>query len=318
MPATQLKTRERPVAIVRRRMQSARLRAYGALALGVLCIGFSAIFTKWADLPGSVSAFYRVLIATAALTIPYLLYVYRRRQRERLLQVEQRPPRMGRALFGITVLAGLFFALDLGFWNTALLVTSAANATLLGNLSTVWVSLGALLLFHESLKRRFWLGMVIALAGTAIIVGRDVFAHPEVGWGDLLSVGSSFFYAGYLLTTNRARRTMGTMPFMWISSVASTVMLLAYVLLMGEELTGFTPEQWWSLIALGLVSHALGWLAINYSLGHLPAPLASVTLLSQPVITALLAVPLLSEHLSAYQVVGGALVLAGIYIVNRR
>ena len=65
MPATQLKTRERPVAIVRRRMQSARLRAYGALALGVLCIGFSAIFTKWADLPGSVSAFYRVLIATA-------------------------------------------------------------------------------------------------------------------------------------------------------------------------------------------------------------------------------------------------------------
>jgi drug/metabolite transporter (DMT)-like permease len=299
-------------------MQSARLRAYGALALGVVCIGFSAIFTKWAALPGSVSAFYRVLIATAALTIPYLLYVYRRRQRERLLQVEQRAPRMGWGLFGITVLAGLFFALDLVFWNTALRITSAANATLLGNLSTVWVSLGALLLFHESLKRRFWLGMVIALAGTIVIVGRDVFAHPDLGWGDLLSVGSSTFYAGYLLTTNRARRRMGTMPFMWISSVAATIMLLGYVLLTGAELTGFSAEQWWSLIALGLVSHALGWLAINYSLGHLPAPLASVTLLSQPVITALLAVPLLSEHLSVYQIVGGALVLFGIYIVNRR
>lgn len=304
--------------MVRRRMQSARLRAYGALALGVLCIGFSAIFTKWANMPGSVSAFYRVLIATAALTIPYLLYVYRRRQREKLLGVEQRAPRIGRALLGVTVLAGLFFALDLVFWNSALRITSAANATLLGNLSTVWVSLGALLLFHESLKRRFWLGMVIALLGTAIIMGRDVFAHPDLGWGDLLSVGSSTFYAGYLLTTNRARRRMGTMPFMWISSVASTIMLLAYVLVMGEKLTGFSAEQWWSLVALGLVSHALGWMAINYSLGHLPAPIASVSLLSQPVITALLAVPLLAEALSVYQLIGGALVLAGIYIVNRR
>ncbi len=318
MPATQIQTRDTPLAILRRRTQSARLRAYGALALGVLCIGFSAIFTKWANLPGSVSAFYRVLIATAALTIPFLLYVYRRRQREKLLGIEERSPRMGWALFGVTLLAGLFFALDLGFWNTALLVTSAANATLLGNLSTVWVSLGALLLFHESLKRRVWLGMLIALGGTATIVGRDVLAHPDLGWGDLLSVGSSLFYAGYLLSTNRARRRMGTMPFMWISSVASTVILLVFVLLTGAQLTGFTADQWWSLILLGLVSHALGWLAINYSLGHLPAPLASVTLLSQPVITAMLAVPLLGEALSVYQLVGGGLVLAGIYIVNRR
>jgi drug/metabolite transporter (DMT)-like permease len=318
MPATQLQTKEKPLAILKRRTQSTRLRAYVALAVGILCIGFSAIFTKWADLPGSVSAFYRVLIATAALTIPYLLYVYRRRQREKLLGIEERAPRMGWALFGVTVLAGLFFALDLVFWNTALLVTSAANATLLGNLSTVWVSLGALVLLHESLKRRFWLGMVIAVAGTAIIVGRDVFAHPDLGWGDLLSVGSSLFYAGYLLSTNRARRRMGTMPFMWISSVAATVILLGFVLVMGEQLTGLSADQWWSLILLGLVSHALGWMAINYSLGHLPASLASVTLLSQPVITALLAVPLLAEALSAYQIVGGGLVLAGIYIVNRR
>lgn len=131
-------------------------------------------------------------------------------------------------------------------------------------------------------------------------------------------MGSSLFYAGYLLTTNRTRQRMGTLPFMWLSSAAATVLLLVYVLAMGEQLTGLNAQQWWSLIALGLISHALGWMAINYSLGHLPAPLASVTLLAQPVITALIAVPLLGEGLSVYQIVGGLLVLGGIYIVNRR
>jgi drug/metabolite transporter (DMT)-like permease len=300
--------------MVRNRMQSARLRAYSALALGVLCIGFSAIFTKWADLPGSVSAYYRVLIATVALLVPYGMHI----RRQRRLGVESRAPRLTPVLLGMTVLAGFFFAADLALWNTSLRFTNAANATLLGNLSTVWVSLGALLIFHESLKRRFWAGMVLALAGTITVMGRDAIEHPHLGWGDLLAVGSSLFYAGYLLTTGRTRRYMGTLPFMWLSSAAATVLLLVYVLAMGEQLTGFEAHQWWSLLALGLISHALGWMSINYSLGHLPAPLASVTLLSQPVITALIAVPLLGEGLSAYQIVGGVLVLAGIYIVNRR
>jgi drug/metabolite transporter (DMT)-like permease len=217
-----------------------------------------------------------------------------------------------------TLLAGLFFALDLGVWNTSLLFTSAANSTLLGNLSTLWVSLAALLIFHESLKRRFWLGMVIALVGVAIVVGRDFVEHPSLSWGDLLAVLSSTFYAAYILATNRVRQGLGTMHFMWISTAAAAVILFVYVLIMREQLWGFTAGQWWALVALGLITHALGWMSINYSLGHLPAPLTSVSLLSQPVITALLAVPLLGEALAINQIGGGLLVLFGIYIVNRR
>ncbi|MDQ3928056.1 MAG: DMT family transporter, partial [Chloroflexota bacterium] len=77
-------------------------------------------------------------------------------------------------------------------------------------------------------------------------------------------------------------------------------------------------DQYLSLVALALISHVLGWLAINYALGHLPASLTAVTLLLQPVMTALLAVPLLGEGLSLYQAGGGVLVLLGIYIVVRR
>jgi drug/metabolite transporter (DMT)-like permease len=129
---------------------------------------------------------------------------------------------------------------------------------------------------------------------------------------------SSTFYAAYILAAGRVRRRMDTLSFMWLNSAAATLLLLVYVLAMGERLWGFEPAQWWSLVALGLITHALGWLSINYSLGHLPAPLTSVTLLSQPVVTALVAVPLLGEGLSFYQIGGGLLVLLGVYIVNRR
>ena len=209
MTDTLVTSQDRPAITLRQRTQSTRVRAYAALALGVLCIGFSAIFTKWANMAGTVhitgavSAFYRMIIATIALTIPYglhLVRVQRRGHKARVYAVANgtaiEPAKSklsglrSKVLWG-TVIAGLFFALDLGFWNTSLLFTSAANATLLGNLSTLWVSLGALFIFHESLKRRFWWGMAIALVGVAIVVGRDVLEHPRLGWGDLLAIGSS-------------------------------------------------------------------------------------------------------------------------------
>jgi len=320
-----------PRAAIQARVKSVRLRAYAALALGVGCISFSAIFTKWSGVPGPVSAFYRVLIATVALAIPYAIHLYRQRKRSARLtslastgaageteQARHSAIRIPRSAFALTALAGLFFAGDLASWNTSLQFTSAANSTLLGNLSTIWVCLGALLIFHESLKRRFWLGMIIAVVGVVIVVGQDVFAQLHFGWGDLIAVGSSVFYASYILTTGHTRRHMGTLPFMWLNTAAATAILLVFVLATGQTLLGFPPETWWSLLALGLISHALGWLSINYSLGHLPASLTAVTLLSQPVLTALLAVPLLNEGLSPFQIVGGLIVLLGIYTVNSR
>jgi drug/metabolite transporter (DMT)-like permease len=318
-------------AAIRARVKSTRLRAYATLALGALCISFSAIFTKWSEwsgVSGPVSAFYRVGIATVALAIPYAIHLYRHRKRslearsaadeEATGQARHSTFRIPRSAFALTMLAGLFFAGDLASWNTSLQFTSAANSTLMGNLSTIWVSLGALLIFHETLKRRFWVGMAIAVVGVIIVVGRDAFEQMHFGWGDLIAVTSSLFYAGYILTTGRTRRQMGTLPFMWLNTAAATAILLAFVVATGQTLTGFPPEAWESLLAIGLISHALGWLSINFSLGHIAAPLIAVTLLFQPVLTALLAVPLLNEGLSVFQIVGGLIVLLGIYIVNSR
>ena len=87
-------------------------------------------------------------------------------------------------------------------------------------------------------------------------------------------------------------------------------------LALGQPLFGYSPRTYLNFMGLGLVSQSLGYLAINYALGHLPASLVSPTLLGQPVVTALLAWPLLGERLRAWQIVGGIAVLTGVLLVQ--
>lgn len=277
--------------------------AYIALAAGVVCIAGSAIFVKVAAVPGSVSAFYRVLFA-AAVAVPWCLW--------------RRPAHPSRSAVLLALAGGVFLAIDLVLWQAALLVTSAANATLLANLAPVWVGLGALFLFRERLGSYFWSGLALALAGMALVASGGARRLASAGYGDALAVVASFFYALYFLVTRRVRAGMDTLTFLALSAASGVVLLLAVCLAVGAPLGGFGTRAWAALAALGLVSHLGGYFAINYALGHLRATSVSVSLLVQPVITALLSIPLLGEFLGAQQIIGGALVLSGVYLVNRR
>jgi drug/metabolite transporter (DMT)-like permease len=285
------------------RSQEHAVLAYLALSAGIFCIGCSAIFVKVAGTPGVVSAFYRVLVAGIVI-VPW-----------GVLRRPQLPSRQETILIAA---GGIFFALDLAFWNTSLLLTSAATATLLANNAPLWVGLGALLLFREQLSVRYWCGLVISIAGTAILVGATSFRGFHLNVGDLLALVASGFYAAYLLVTQKARACVDTLTFMTISLISTILVLFVLNLAMGTTLIGYSNKTWSALIGLGLVSHMGGWLAINYALGHLRAAPVSVSLLGQAIVTALLSIPLLGEALSVHQMVGGAIVLGGIYLANQR
>lgn len=278
--------------------------AYLALALGVFCIGTSAIFVKIAAVPGTVSAFYRLLFAGLAL-LPLRL------TRRKLAFPAWKDMR----LIG---LGGLAFAADLVLWNTSILLTSAAAATLLANNSPLWVGLGATLIFREKLPFKYWLGLVIALAGMATIVGGNAIQELHFNIGDLLAIGASFLYATYMLITQKARARTDTLTLNLLTMITGILILLPVILLIRQPLTGFSTRTWLALLALGLLPQFVGRLAINYAMGHLPAARVSVTLLGQSVVTAILGIFFLGEVLSPANIVGGILVLLGIYLVNQR
>ena len=278
--------------------------AYLALGIGVVCIAWSALFVRWAGVSGPASAFYRALVATIVLA-PAWLWRGRRRS------LAARPAVLG-------VLAGVFFAIDLALFNSAVMNTSAANATLLGNNAPILVGLGSWVVFRKRPAAIFWIGLALALVGSACIIGSDALTPAAFGSGDVMAITASVFFAAYLLTIGRVRSEIDTLTLTTLAVAASSAALLILCLLLRVPLSGYSTHAWLSLIGLGVVSQVGGYLAITYALGHLPATVTSVGLLGQAPLTALLAIPLLGEPLSASQIIGGVLVLAGIYVVNRR
>lgn len=276
-----------------------------ALAVGISALSLSAMFVRWADAPGPVTGFYRLLFSTILLTP---IFVQRQRK-------SAAPFPWGVLLFPI--LGGLFTAFDFTFWNSSLKYTTAANATLLGNTSPLWVALGAWLIFRQKLSPRFWIGLAIALAGAVLIMGLDFMRHPTFGIGDLMACAAGIFYAAYQMITQRGRQHFDPLRYSWIVALSATGMILFINLALGNPLTGYQPLTWLIFLLTAIVSQTIGYLSITYALGHLPAHIVSPTLIAQPVLTTLLAIPLLNEIPTVWQIAGGLIALAGIYLVNQ-
>ena len=279
--------------------------AYAALALAVSGIAWSAVLIRWAAIPGAASAFYRVLIAAIVL-VPWRAA---RRGGGRIT-----PRAAALALAG-----GAFFGLDLALYNSAVMRTAAATASFLGNNAPVFVGLGAWLLFRRRPPAAFWAGLVLAAAGGAIMVLSHVRGQTGIGdpIGDVQALVAAIFFAGYLLIAERLRAEMDTLTFNTLAIVGSVAVLFAVCLALGAPLAGYSRKTWLALAGLGLVSQLGAYYALVYALGHLPATITSVGLLTQLPLTVVFAAVLLHEPITTAQLAGGALVLAGVYVVNR-
>lgn len=281
-----------------------RYLPYLILVGGVVGTSMSSIFIRWANAPAPVVGFYRMLIAIAIFALPVTR------------QIRRETP-VSRKHLKLAAFSGIFFAFSTALWNASVLVTSAANATLLANISVIWVGLGAMFFFGEKLRSRFWGGISVALIGMAIIFGQDFLTHPTLGWGDLLALIAGIFYAIFFLISKRAREQTSAFVGWWVSSLVSTLTLLALCVALQTPLGGYSLQTYLNIATLALVTQVLGMLSINYAMGHLPVAIISPALLLQPVIAAVLAIPLLGQPLGATQIIGGVLVLGGIGIVNR-
>jgi drug/metabolite transporter (DMT)-like permease len=276
---------------------------YAGLIIGIVCIAWSAIFVRWTSIPGPASALYRLLIPAIVLLPTFL--------------VSGRRQKLSMRSYAIIAIGGFFFALDLAFYNTSILKTNAANATLLGNNTPIVVGLLTWLVFRRKPSLSFWIGLTLAILGSVLIVSADLAKHVKFGLGDILALAAAACFAVYLMATEEIRAHTTTLEFLRLAILSSTIFMFLITLALRVPLGIPNRRTFMALLGLGLISQLGGYLALTYSLGHLPATVTSVSLLSQGPLTAVLAALLLGEPLTMYQIAGGSLVLVGVGLANR-
>ena len=279
-----------------------------ALAVGILVISFSPVLVQVSEVGPSATAVYRMLFALPALTAWMVLE--RGPEHVPLCKLKMRD-------WGLLALAGLLFTGDLVAWHSAIRMSGVANATFLAHLSTPIISLGAWVLFRERLTWGFMVGLVLALAGTALIMGASILEPSGNLLGDGLGLLTAFFYGTYLLVIKQLRDSLPSGLIMAVSSAFSLIGLLVAALVMGEGLLPVTLLGWGTLVAIGLLIHSGGQGLITVAFRHLSASFASVALLATPVLAALFGWLLLGETLTLLQSLGCAAVLAGIALSQR-
>ncbi|MDP1632628.1 MAG: DMT family transporter [Caulobacter sp.] len=279
---------------------NSRTLPFAALILGACAIGFVPNLVRLADTGPAAAGFWRVLFA-----LPLLGAMMLRDGRSPTV----RPSKA--ALW-----AGLFFAGDLAFWHYGIRYTSVANATVLANLSPVVVTAIAWFAFRERPGRIFLTGLVLALSGAWTMAATAEGGRPGAVFGDLLSAATAIWYGLYFIAMRQARQGEGAARAMFWSSMVTAPIMLVVALMLGEPLTPASTAGWLACMGLAL-AHVAGQGSIAWALGRLPVSTASVVVLAQPVVAAIVAFFLFSESLTPLQMLGGLLTLVGVVVAQR-
>jgi len=281
------------------------LLAFAALVLGAVAMGASPLFVRLADVGPYASAFWR-----CALALPFLA-----------LWAAYERGGMAAALRGVdraVILSGVFFAGDLFFWHLSILATTVANATFFATTSPIWVAFGAWLLLGEKIGARTVGGLALCMLGGAALIGQSWGFAPHRLIGDLYGVITAIFFGSYLLTIRSARATLGAGQLAFVSTAITTAILFVIAWALEPRLIPQSANGMLILLALALVSQVGGQGLLAVALGTLPATFSSLVIFLEAIAAAALAWAVLGEALGALQMLGGLLILAGIYLARPR
>ncbi|HKE01841.1 MAG TPA: DMT family transporter [Planctomycetota bacterium] len=275
-----------------------------ALATFVLAIGWAGPLFRLAHVPFLLASGARVAIATAIL-LPFF--------GGEAFRVLLERPRVALRAFA----AGALLALHFAFWVRSLDFTTIAAATLLVTTEPLFAAALETAFLRERLPRRLVLGVVVALAGSAVACAGDFGSlgtlEGRALLGDLLALGGSGFAAAYMVIGRSVRASMPLGGYLvLVNSVAATLLLGASALF-GESWS-VTPATFGWLALLALVPHLLGHGSANVALRSYPATVVNVAVLGEPFLASLLAFALFDERPGVWLALGAPLLVAGLWL----
>jgi len=226
--------------------------------------------------------------------------------------------------------AGIFLALHFASWIQSLEMTNVISSVVLVTTTPIWVSLITYFVFHERLNKLIYIGLIVAMAGVVVISSGDGLSFisctgalpgescfsRSILVGNLLAVTGAICAAGYILCGKMVRQKLDNLSYIsFVYLIASIVLIAAALAFSSKKIEIFKPEIGW-VILVAILPQLIGHSMINWALGHLPASYVSLSLLGEPVGSALLAVVFLREQPSFMQFIGAIVIMLGLLIAS--
>ena len=274
--------------------------AFPALVIGSSALALGPWLVRLSGVGPVAAGFWRL-----GLALPFLFVL--------ALLTKQPVHWPGRKLAGIAIVAGFFFATDLAAWHAGIHMTKLGNATLFGNTSSLIFAAWGLWMAKRrpSLIQAGALGL--AVLGALTLMGSSAELSLRNVRGDMLALIAGLLYTGYLIAVQKARRTLQSLPMLFIASSFGALMLLPLSFALGEQVF---PHDWTYVFILALSSQVLGQGLLVYAIGSLPPLVVGLTLLTQPAISALVGWLAYGETLSPLDWIGAFAIAAALVLVR--
>jgi len=282
------------------------VKPYVTLFVGVLAVSFAAIFIRLADAPPLVIATYRLTIASIIL-IPVAS-----------IKSIKSLNKLSRHDMLLILLSSVFIALHFGLWITSLSYTSIASSVILVTSHPAFVAIISHFLWGERLNKLTIGGIAVALIGVVFISYGGLTFGSRAILGDLLALIAGFAMGAYLVIGGQLRTRIDILSYLTIIYTCSAIILLVATVSFGYSLSGYSHSTYVMLILLAFVPQLIGHSCLNLAVRLIPVTFVSVAILGEPVGATLLGCIILNEIPTADEIVGGLLILGGIFIVMRR
>ncbi|TLY48387.1 MAG: DMT family transporter [Gammaproteobacteria bacterium] len=275
---------------------------------GAALISTTSIFVRWAHVPPTVSAFYRMAFGGAMLAI--------------LLALQRQWRGVGMRDAAWLVLPAFAMAVDLIMWHRSILLIGPGLATLIGNFQVFLMALAGVVFYRERLGWRFAFGVALAVFGLWLIVGQSWHGlGADYRYGVVLGLLTGVAYAIYMLTQRQAlmrRPALTPQRTLCLMSLTCAAMLGVAVVGEGESFAIPDTQSWAALLSLALVGQVIGWVLIARAMPLLPASTVGLLLLLQPGLSFVLDVLLFARPTAPRDWIGLALSLLGIFVASQR
>ncbi len=276
------------------------------IVIGVMGIGLSAIFVRYAHAPSSITATYR-LLWTVLLMTPM---VFGKKQ------VRQELRQANKKTVAISLVSGLFLAIHFVVWFESLQHTSVVSSTTLVCTEVIWVSIGFCLFLKGKISLKAGLAIAISLGGSVLVAYADS-VHGAHLYGDILALLSAIAVAIYMLLGRMARKTASTTVYTYLVYISCSVTLVLICLLQGNNILGYGSNTIIVGLLLAVFSTILGHSIFSWCLKYFSPSFVSASKLCEPIVAALFAAILFGEIPSPLQLLGGALILGGVFYYSR-